>query len=59
MVANGRILSIQAYSPLFALIGTQYGGNGTTNFAIPNLTSLAPNGMTYSICANGFFPSRS
>lgn len=33
----GQLLSIQAFTPLFALIGTYYGGNGTTNFALPNL----------------------
>ncbi|SFH79577.1 phage tail protein [Bradyrhizobium sp. cf659] len=33
----GQLLPIQAFSPLFALIGTYYGGNGTTNFALPNL----------------------
>ncbi|MBW7968508.1 tail fiber protein [Bradyrhizobium sp. BR 10289] len=34
---GGQLLPIQQYSPLFALIGTFYGGNGTTNFALPNL----------------------
>jgi len=33
----GQLLAIQAFTPLFALIGTNYGGNGTTNFALPNL----------------------
>lgn len=33
----GQLLPIQRYSPLFSLIGTYYGGNGTTNFALPNL----------------------
>lgn len=33
----GQLLSIQAFSPLYSLIGTYYGGNGTTNFALPNL----------------------
>ena len=58
LVANGRLLSISNYQALYVLIGTQYGGNGTTDFALPNLISLAPNGMTYSICAVGVFPSR-
>lgn len=34
---GGQLLPIQGYSALFALIGTYYGGNGTTNFALPNL----------------------
>jgi microcystin-dependent protein len=33
----GQLLAIQAFTPLFALIGTYYGGNGTTNFQLPNL----------------------
>ncbi len=38
-LCNGQLLSIAQYSALFALIGTTYGGNGTTNFALPNLQS--------------------
>lgn len=34
---QGQILSISQNTALFALIGTIYGGNGTTNFALPNL----------------------
>jgi microcystin-dependent protein len=32
-------LSIQQNTALFSLLGTQYGGNGTNNFALPNLAS--------------------
>lgn len=34
---NGQLLPISAYSALFSLLGVQYGGNGTTNFQLPNL----------------------
>jgi len=34
---NGQILSISQNTALFSLIGTFYGGNGTSNFALPNL----------------------
>jgi len=34
---NGQLLSIQQNAALFALIGTFYGGNGTSTFALPNL----------------------
>ncbi|GAB2174866.1 phage tail protein [Dongia sp. agr-C8] len=34
---DGSLLPIQRYTALFSLIGTYYGGNGTTNFALPNL----------------------
>jgi len=33
---DGQLLPIAQYSALFAIIGTFYGGNGTTNFALPN-----------------------
>ncbi len=34
---NGQLLAIAQNSALFALLGTTYGGNGTTNFALPDL----------------------
>jgi len=34
---NGQTLAINQNAALFALIGTFYGGNGTTNFLLPNL----------------------
>ncbi len=33
---NGQLLSIAQNSALFSLLGTTYGGNGTTTFALPN-----------------------
>ncbi len=34
---NGQLLSIAQNNALFALLGTTYGGDGTTTFALPNL----------------------
>jgi len=34
---NGQIMSIQQNAALFSLLGTTYGGNGTTTFALPDL----------------------
>ena len=34
---NGQLLSIAEFDALFALLGTTYGGDGQTNFALPNL----------------------
>lgn len=48
MPADGRILPIQQYVPLFSLLGTFYGGDGKTNFALPNLQGRAPTGATGS-----------
>jgi hypothetical protein len=56
--ANGQVLSISQNTALFSLLGTLYGGNGTTTFALPDLRAAAPNGLTYSICDQGVFPSR-
>jgi microcystin-dependent protein len=36
-LANGQLLPINQNTALFSLLGTTYGGNGTTNFALPNL----------------------
>jgi microcystin-dependent protein len=36
-LCQGQILPIQQNTALFALLGTQYGGNGTTTFALPDL----------------------
>jgi microcystin-dependent protein len=41
-LCNGQLLSIASYTALFSLIGTYYGGNGTSNFALPNLQGMAP-----------------
>ena len=57
--ADGRSLPIQTYAPLFSIMGTNFGGNGTSNFNLPNLTSLAPPGLYWSVCVEGIFPSRS
>jgi microcystin-dependent protein len=37
---SGQLLPIQAYTALFSLIGTIYGGNGTSNFSLPNMNGL-------------------
>ena len=39
MFCNGQLLAIAQYNALFALIGTTYGGDGQTTFALPDLRS--------------------
>jgi microcystin-dependent protein len=39
---NGQLMSIAQNSALFALLGTTYGGDGVTTFALPNLQSRVP-----------------
>lgn len=41
-LCNGQILPIQQNAALFSVVGTTYGGNGTTNFALPNLAGRVP-----------------
>ena len=43
--ANGAILPIQQNTALFSLLGTTYGGNGTTNFQLPDLRGRAMLGV--------------
>lgn len=38
----GQLLPISQYTALFSLVGTYYGGNGTSNFALPNLQGTVP-----------------
>jgi microcystin-dependent protein len=54
--ANGQILSISQNSALFALLGTTYGGNGQSTFALPDLrgrtiigAGTTPTGATYAL----------
>ena len=42
-LCQGQLLPISQNTALFSLLGTQYGGNGTTNFALPNLQGCIPN----------------
>jgi hypothetical protein len=53
--ADGRTLQIEQYEELFMTIFADYGGNGTSNFALPNLTAAAPNNTQYLICVTGTF----
>ena len=46
--ADGRLLQISQNSALFSLYGTIYGGNGRTDFAVPDLRGRAPVGVNPS-----------
>ena len=41
---HGQLLEISQYQAMYALLGTTYGGNGTTNFALPDLRGRIPIG---------------
>ncbi len=42
VLANGQILSIAQYTAFFSLVGTTFGGDGQTTFAVPDLRGRAP-----------------
>ncbi|WP_409342785.1 phage tail protein [Paenibacillus sp. MBLB4367] len=39
---NGQLMPVSNYPALFSVLGTRYGGNGTTNFALPNMMGCVP-----------------
>lgn len=39
---DGQLLPLSQNTALFSLLGTYYGGNGQSNFALPNLQGAAP-----------------
>ena len=41
-LCNGQLLPINQNQALFSLLGTTYGGNGQTNFALPDLQGRTP-----------------
>jgi microcystin-dependent protein len=41
-ICDGRTLPIAQNQALYAIIGTTYGGDGETNFALPDLRSVVP-----------------
>ncbi|MBC7951113.1 MAG: tail fiber protein [Rhodospirillaceae bacterium] len=59
---DGRLLQINQYPALASILGTRFGGNGQTTFALPNLsqkfllgqgTSTVPNMPTINVGATG------
>lgn len=44
-LCQGQLLPIQQYAALFSILGTTYGGNGTTNFQLPDLRGRSPIGQ--------------
>jgi microcystin-dependent protein len=58
LACNGQLLAIQQFTALFQLIGTTYGGDGKTTFAVPNLPPVIPNGPGYYISLFGPLPQK-
>jgi Phage Tail Collar Domain/Collagen triple helix repeat (20 copies) len=56
--AAGQLLPISQNTAVFSLLGTTYGGDGRTTFALPDLRDEAPAGTNYVITLNGLYPAR-
>ena len=57
MLCDGQSLSIAQNTALFSLIGTNFGGDGKTTFALPKLAGPATS-VGYYIAVQGIFPAR-
>ncbi|RXJ02301.1 microcystin-dependent protein [Anaerobacillus alkaliphilus] len=56
---EGQLLPLAQNTALFSLIGINYGGDGKSTFALPDLRGLSPvPGMEYYINLQGIYPSR-
>lgn len=51
---NGQLLAISSNTALFSLLGTYYGGNGTSTFALPNFQGNVPVGQGTSNYGQSF-----
>jgi microcystin-dependent protein len=64
MSCSGQLLPISQYTALFSILGISFGGNGTTNFGLPNFqgavgvgAGAALSGTNYSVGGIGGAPS--
>ncbi len=48
-MCDGQLVAIQDNESLYSLLGTYYGGDGTTNFALPDMRGRLPMHMGYGI----------
>jgi microcystin-dependent protein len=61
---DGQLLDINQYTLLYSLIGTKYGGDGVTNFMLPDLncahgkSALPYTTMRYCIAMGDNYPPR-
>ena len=44
LICNGQLINIASNTALFSILGTTYGGNGQTTFALPDLRGRVPTG---------------
>jgi microcystin-dependent protein len=59
LMCEGQLLPINQNQALFSILGTTYGGDGQTTFALPDLNGKIPGpGPKVIICVEGIYPSR-
>jgi microcystin-dependent protein len=56
--ADGRLMPIPQNPALFSLLGTTYGGNGASNFALPDLRGRAPLGTGQGVTEGTVFSAQ-
>src|ERR1700722_18729562 len=57
-LCQGQLLQISQNAALFSILGTQYGGNGTSNFGLPNLQGMVPIGQGAAPGLSPFIPGQ-
>jgi len=59
LACEGQLLAISEFETLFQLIGTTYGGDGQTTFALPDATGPDSDGVELTVCISlfGMFPA--
>lgn len=55
---QGQLLTIAQNTALFSLLGTTFGGNGMSTFALPDYRDQAPPDSQYFIALEGIYPER-
>lgn len=53
LICGGQLLPISGYEALYSLLGTQYGGDGTNTFGLPDLRSRVAIGVNYTSGGGG------
>lgn len=60
---DGQLIAIGSNPALFSVLGTQYGGDGKTTFALPKMAAMhesdgGPTPIRFLICVQGAYPKR-
>ncbi|MES2177546.1 MAG: tail fiber protein [Gemmatimonadota bacterium] len=57
-LCDGTLMTPSQNYALFAILGTRFGGQDVSSFALPDYRGAAPAGLTYCIALEGAFPAR-